>query len=133
MRRMAPSKKIPGSVVAVGVVFAMMMALPRFARAADLGDEPSKSDSPSAQGEDNEKPKDSILDKKPADAAVANKKAEAAGPPIWENWKFWAIAGGVVAAGLVAIFVVPSIAHQVNGGDVRPCNMTFVGCFGENQ
>ena len=132
MRRMAPSKKIPGSVVAVGVVFAMMMALPRFARAADLGDEPSKSDSAAAQGEDNEKPKDSILDKKPADAAVASKKAES-GPPFYENWKFWAIAGGVVAAGLVAIFVVPSIAHQVNGGDVRPCNMTFVGCFGENQ
>jgi hypothetical protein len=125
--------KLPVSVVAVGVVFAMMMALPRFARAADLGEEPSKSDSSSAQGEDNEKPKDSILDKKPADAAVASKKSEVAGPPFYENWKFWAVAGGVVAAGIIGLLVIPSIAHQVNGGDVRPCNMTFVGCFGENQ
>jgi hypothetical protein len=120
-------------VVAVGVVVTMMMALPRFARAADLGDEPSKSDTPAAQGDDNEKPKDSILDKKPADAAVASKKAEASGPPFYENWKFWAIAGGVVAVALIGIFTIPAIGHQVNGGDVRPCNSTFVGCFGENQ
>lgn len=136
MRRMAPhAKRLPGSVVAVGLVLALvtMTALPRLAR-ADLGDEPSKSDS-SAQGEDTEKPKDSILDKKPADAAVANKKAQS-GPTEnwWENWKFWAVAGGVVVVGvLTAVLVVPAISHQVNGGDVRPCNSMFVGCFGEGQ
>jgi hypothetical protein len=131
---MAPSsKKIPWSVVAVGVVFSMVMALPRFARAADLGDEPSKSDSPSAQGEDSEKPKDSILDKKPADAAVASKKSEANHPPFWENKWFWAVAGGVAVFAVIAILTVPPLIHQANGGDVRPCNMSFVGCFGEGQ
>ena len=136
MRRMAPhAKRIHGSLVAVGRVLALVTttALPRVAR-ADLGDEPSKSDS-SAQGEDNEKPKDSILDKKPADAAVASKNAQSA-PTVnwWENWKFWAVAGGVVVVGvLTAVLVVPAISHQVNGGDVRPCNSMFIGCFGEGQ
>jgi hypothetical protein len=100
---------------------------------ADLGDEPSKSDT-AGQGDDSEKPKDSILDKKPADAAVASKKAQAAGPPFYENWKFWAVAGGVlVLAGLTLFVVAPAIAHQANGGDVRPCNSTFVACFGEGH
>jgi hypothetical protein len=121
----------------VGLVLALvtMTALPRLAR-ADLGDEPSKSGSSAqGQGEDTEKPKDSILDKKPADAAVASKNAQS-GPTVnwYENWKFWAVAGGVVVlAAVTAFVVVPAIGHQVNGGDVRPCNSMFVGCFGEGQ
>jgi hypothetical protein len=119
-------------VAVAGLLCAFVVALPRAAR-ADLGDEPSKSDSPSAQVEDTDRPKDSILDKKPADAAVASKKAETnSGPPIYEKWQFWAVVGGVVVGAVAAIIVGQKIAHQVNGGDVRPCNPTFVKCFGSN-
>jgi hypothetical protein len=125
-----------GSVVAVGVICAFLVALPRSAR-ADIGDEPAKTDTPSsAQVEDTDRPKDSILDKKPADAAVASKKAETApaGPPFWEKWQFWAVVGGVAAAAVIGLVAIPKIAHQVNGGDVRPCNPMFQGrCFGEGH
>ena len=48
-----------------------VVGLPRVAH-ADLGDEPSSKSSDKSQVEDNDKPKDpSLLDKKPADAAVA--------------------------------------------------------------
>jgi hypothetical protein len=122
------------SVVAVGVVCAFLIALPRAAR-ADVGDPSSRSGSTATQSDDSDHPKDSILDKKPADAAVASQKAEAnAGPPFWQKWQFWAVAGGVVAAGVLALVAIPKIVHQVNGGDVRPCNPTFqTRCFGEGQ
>lgn len=133
---MAPhGNRTRGSVVAVGVICAFLVAIPRVAR-ADIEDAPSKTDAPSsAQVEDTDRPKDSILDKKPADAAVASKKAEApAGPPFWEKWQFWAVAGGIVAAGVIAVIAVPKIAHQINGGDVRPCAMMFQNrCFGEGR
>jgi len=129
---MAPHKRTPGSVVLVGLLCAIVVGLPRMAH-ADLGssDEPSKTDTP--QGSDTERPNDSILDKKPADAAVASKNAQAS-EPFWQNWKFLAIAGGVVVVAIVAaVVVVPRIAHEVNGGDVRPCNASFTICVAGPQ
>ena len=132
-----PANRSFASVVAVGVVCAFLIALPRAGR-AEPGKPSSRNGSTATQADDSDHPKDSILDKKPADAAVASKKAETAGtnagPPFWEKWQFWAVAGGVVAAGVLALVAIPKIVHQVNGGDVRPCNPTFqTRCFGEGH
>jgi hypothetical protein len=109
-----------------------LVTLPGTAR-ADLGNEPSKTTEPpssASQVEDTDKPKDSILDKKPADAAVASKQAQASGPAFWEKWQFWAIAGGIVVGGVVAVIATQKISHQVSGGDARPCSPMFVTCQG---
>src|SRR5262245_40714970 len=83
------------SVVLVAALF--LVGLPRVAH-ADLGDEPSsksaKSSDSSGQVEDSDKPKDpSLLDKKPADAAVQQKQA-APKEPVYTKWQFWAIVVG---------------------------------------
>jgi len=120
--------------IAVALTVAMaVVSLPRVAH-ADLGDEPSSKSGGAGQVEDADKPKDgSLLEKKPADAAV-QQKAAAPEVPIYEKWQFWAIVGAV-AVGLVAvIWGASALGHQLNGGDVRPCNMDFKGrCFGEGQ
>ena len=121
------------AAVAIALTVTMtIVSLPRVAH-ADLGDEPSSKSSDKSQVEDNDKPKDpSLLEKKPADAAVQQQAVPSA--PFYENWKFWAVTGGVVVAALAVILVAPKLAHQVNGGDVRPCNPTFLmRCFGENH
>jgi hypothetical protein len=124
-----------GSGIIVALVVALAFAaMPRVAH-ADIGDEPSSS-SPNKPGidqvQDTDKPREpSLLEKKPADAAV--QKQAAPSQPIYEKWQFWAIAGGIVVGGILAILAGQKIAHQVNGGDVRPCNPGFLGCFGEGQ
>jgi hypothetical protein len=124
-----------GIVIAL-VVTLPLVAVPRFAH-ADLGDEPSsKSSAPTAdQAEDSDKPKDpSLLDKKPADAALEKQKQAPVGPPFYEKWQFWAIAGAVVVGAVVLILGGQALYHTINGGDVRPCNVDFQGrCFGEGQ
>lgn len=122
-----------GIAVALTVTLTVV-SFPRVAH-ADLGDEPSsKSSSGGAQVEDADKPKDgSLLEKKPADAAV---QQQAAAPQVafYEKWQFWAIAGAVVVGAIALIWGGQALAHQLNGGDVRPCNMDFKGrCFGEGQ
>jgi hypothetical protein len=118
-----------GSGIVVALLFALSLTWTRPAHAADVGET-----SPPAQAEDEDKPKDkSLLAKQPADAAVAQKQQADAGPPFYEKWQFWAITGGVVVGVVAAIFAGRAIAHQMEGGDVRPCNQTFVGCFGEGQ
>jgi hypothetical protein len=126
-------RTLPTGIV-VGLLIATLVGLPRAAR-ADLGDEPSKSDTSSAsQIEDTDRPKESILDKKPADAAVAAKKKETvSGPPFYEKWQFWALVGGVVAGAVITVFAAQKISHQVNGGDARPCSPNFITCAGEGR
>ena len=122
-----------GIAVALTVALAVV-SLPRVAH-ADLGDEPSsKSSGGGGQVEDADKPKDgSLLEKKPADAALEQKAA----PPqvaFYEKWQFWAIAGAVVVGAIALIWGGQALAHQLNGGDVRPCNMDFKDrCFGEGR
>ena len=108
--------------------------MPRVAR-ADLGDEPSSGSKETKPGidqvQDPDKPKEpSLLAKKPADAAVQKK---AAGEPIYTKWEFWAIAGGAVVVTVLAVIAGQHLVHQLNGGDVRPCNANFIGCYGEGQ
>jgi hypothetical protein len=137
MSPLAPFRKW---TLRAGIVVALAVTLPlvtlRGVAHADMGDEPSSKSSSSSdmsQVEDNDKPKD-LLGKKPADAAVEQKKQEVAGPPFYEKWQFWAIAGGVVVGAIALIWGGQALAHQINGGDVRPCNMMFDGrCFGEGR
>jgi len=123
------------AAVAVALIVTLPLIGLRGVARADLGDEPSSKSSSGDMGqvEDNDKPKD-LLEKKPADAAVAQKKQEVSGPPFYEKWQFWAIVGAV-AVGLVAtIWGAQALSHQINGGDVRPCNMDFMGrCLGEGR
>jgi Rieske Fe-S protein len=88
------------------------------------------------QAEDKDKPRDpSLLGASAADAAVkkeaARKKEE--GPPIYTKWQFWAITGGVVVGLVAAVWGGTKLVHSMNGGDVRPCNPMFAGCFGEGH
>ncbi|HEY7375841.1 MAG TPA: hypothetical protein VIF57_27025 [Polyangia bacterium] len=140
MSPLAPFRKW---IVRATVVVALVVTLPlvglRGVAHADLGDEPSSKSSSSSSGdlnqvEDNDKPKD-LLEKKPADAAVEQKKqAPVAGPAFYEKWQFWAIAIGVVVGAVALIWGGQALAHQINGGDVRPCNMMFQDrCFGEGR
>jgi hypothetical protein len=124
-----------GIIIALVIALAVPLAIPRVAH-ADIGDEPSSSGTNKPgidQVQDTDKPREpSLLENKPADAAV-QKKAAAPSQPIYEKWQFWAITGGIVVGGILAILAGQKIAHQVNGGDVRPCNPGFLGCFGEGQ
>ena len=138
MRPMDPLRRRifgPGLVVAL-LVTLPLLGLPQMAWAADVGEESSgtKPDL-SVQADDADRPKDkSLLEKKPADAAVTQKKQEVAGPPFYEKWQFWAITGGVLIGIVGLIWAGQKVAHQINGGDVRPCNNeAFIGCFGEGQ
>jgi hypothetical protein len=135
MSPLEPFRKwtLSAGIAAALIVAVTVVSLPRAAFAADLGDEPSSK--PNAdQVEDADKPKDpSLLDKKPADAAV-QQQATAPSVPLYENWKFWAVVVGVVVLGGVLYFGGTALAHQLNGGDVRPCAMQFQGrCFGEGH
>jgi len=136
MAPLAPFRKwtLSAGIATALVVTLTVVSLPRVAH-ADLGDEPSSKSSSGGldQAEDSDKPKDgSLLGKKPADAAVAQKQQQDA-TPIYEKWQFWAVVGGA-AVGLVAlVWGATALLHQMNGGDVRPCSMTFKGCFGEGR
>ena len=133
MSLLAPPRKWTlSAAVAIALTVTMaVVSLPRVAY-ADLGDEPSSKSEP-GQVEDNDKPKDpSLLDKKPADAAVQQQAAPST--PFYENWKFWAVAGVVVVAAVGIVIGGIYLSHQINGGDVRPCAMDFQGrCFGEGH
>lgn len=123
-----------GAAIAFALTVTLtVVSLPRVAH-ADLGDEPSsKSSEGLSQVEDNDKPKDpSLLEKKPADAAVQQQAAPSV--PFYEKWQFWAITGAVVVAAVGIIWGASALGHQLNGGDVRPCAMEFQGrCFGEGH
>jgi hypothetical protein len=130
----APPREWTLSVaVAIALTVTMsVVSLPRLAH-ADVGDAPSSKSSDLSQVEDNDKPKDpSLLDKKPADAAVQQQAVPSA--PFYENWKFWAIAGVVVVGAVALVLGGYYLSHSANGGDVRPCAMDFQGrCFGEGH
>ena len=136
-----PRKTWSACIVAALLVTLPLVAVPQVARAADLGEEPggganaTKSSSNSVgQADDTDKPKDpSLLDKTAADKAAAEKKQVDLGPPFYEKWQFWAIAGAVVVGAVVAIWATSEISHQVGGGDVRPCNTMFTACFGDGH
>jgi len=133
MSPLAPFRKwtLSAGIVIALVVTLPIVGLPRVAH-ADLGDSKSTT---ADQVEDADKPKDpSLLDKKPADAAVAQQQQAPIGPPFYEKWQFWAIAGAVVVGAVALIWGGSALYHTINGGDVRPCNPDFqMRCFGEGQ
>lgn len=136
--RMSPLAPFRKWTLSAGIAIALVVTLPLVAipRAAhaDLGDEPS-SKSTSDQVEDTDKPKDSsLLEKKPADAALEQQKQAPVGPPFYEKWQFWAVAGAVVVGAVLLVLGGQALYHTINGGDVRPCNVDFQGrCFGEGR
>jgi hypothetical protein len=128
-----------GSQVGVGLaLFAatllVVVATPWSSARAAVDDEAPKTSAPEAQqAEDTDRPKDkSLLAKQPADAAVAQKGAgdqEA----FYQKWQFWAITGGIVVGAVALIWGGSALYHSANGGDVRPCNPSFIGCFGQGN
>jgi len=53
--------------------------------------------------------------------------------PFYEKWQFWVLAGVVLVAGVGLILGGIALSNNLGGGEVRPCNMQFVGCFGEGR
>jgi hypothetical protein len=103
------------------------------ARAAEDDEAPKASAPEAQQAEDTDRPKDkSLLSKQPADAAVAQ-KGQADQEAFYQKWQFWAVTGGVVVGGLLLFFGGKALYHSLNGGDVRPCNPDFIGCFGQGN
>jgi hypothetical protein len=135
MSPLAPFRKwtLSAGIAIALVVTLPLVAIPRVAH-ADVGDEPS-SKSTADQVEDTDKPKDaSLLEKKPADAALEQQKQAPVGPPFYEKWQFWAVAGAVVVGAVLLVLGGQALYHTINGGDVRPCNLDFQGrCFGEGR
>jgi hypothetical protein len=138
MSPLAPFRKwtVSAGIAIALVITVPLVGLPSVAH-ADLGDSPSSKSSPDGPGQvdDNDKPKDSsLLEKKPADAAVAQQKQAPVGPPFYEKWQFWAISGAVLVGLVAVIWGGQALYHTINGGDVRPCNTMFQDrCFGEGQ
>jgi hypothetical protein len=104
------------------------------ARAADDTEAPSDSKKDySPQAEDQDRPHDkSLLEKTPADAAVAS-KAQAAETPFYQRWQFWAVTGAIVVGAVAAVWGGAVLYHTIRGGDVRPCNSMFIGCAGQGE
>jgi hypothetical protein len=106
---------------------------PWSARAAEDDEAPKASVPDAPQADDTDKPKDkSLLEKQPADAAVA-KKNQADDEAFYEKWQFWAVTGAIAVGAVLAVFGGIKLYHSLNGGDVRPCNPMFIGCFGQGE
>jgi hypothetical protein len=111
--------------------------------AAPAGEGAADKAAAAAQAEDKDTPEaQAQREKARADAALARKarnaqlaKAQDETTPFYQKWQFWAIAGGVVAGAVLAIWGGAAVAHQLGGGDVRACSMTNdpAGCFGQGR
>jgi hypothetical protein len=103
------------------------------ARAAEDNEAPKAASPEASQAEDTDRPHDkSLLAKQPADAAVAQ-KGQADQGAFYEKWQFWAITGGIVIGAVALILGGNALYHSLNGGDVRPCNPDFIGCYGQGE
>jgi hypothetical protein len=103
------------------------------ARAAEDDEAPKASVPDAPQVEDTDKPKDkSLLAPTPADAAVA-KKNQGDDEAFYQKWQFWAITGGIAVGLVAAIWGSITLYHSLNGGDVRPCNPSFINCYGQGE
>ena len=126
-----------GLVLSVlGTVMLVVTAIPSSpARAADESETPADSKTEYApQADDQDRPHDrSLLARTPADAAVASKAQSDNEPAFYQRWQFWAITGGIVVGAVAAIWGGTVLYHSMRGGDVRPCNSTFLTCAGQGE
>ncbi len=103
------------------------------ARAAEDNEAPKAAAPEANQAEDTDRPHDkSLLAKQPADAAVAQ-KGQADQEAFYEKWQFWAVTGAIVVGAVGLIVGGSYLYHSASGGDVRPCNSMFIGCYGQGE
>jgi hypothetical protein len=115
----------------------LVVAIPgSVARAADDTEAPSSSKTAyNPQADDADRPRDkSLLEKTPADAAVAS-KAQTDDKAFYQRWQFWAITGAIAVGAVAAIWGGITLYHSLHGGDVRPCNTAafLLGCAGQGE
>jgi hypothetical protein len=55
------------------------------------------------------------------------------GPPLYKQWKFWAVTGAIVVGAVALVWGGSALLHAANGGDVKSCPMNSAGCFGEGR
>ena len=72
-------------------------------------------------------PRTSLLAKKPADAAVAQQKRRRRASPSTRSGSSGRSPAAWWSARCSLVFGGQALSHQINGGDVRPCNMDFQG------
>jgi hypothetical protein len=131
-------KRSHGPRVGVGLALLASLLLisvgtPWSARAAEDNEAPKAAVPDAPQVEDTDKPKDkSLLAQTPADAAVTKKNA-GGDEAFYQKWQFWAVTGGIVVGAVALFFGGKALYHSVNGGDVRPCNPSFLTCFGQGN
>jgi hypothetical protein len=131
-------KRSHGPRVGVGLallasLLLISVATPWSARAAEDDEAPKASVPDAPQVEDTDKPKDkSLLAQTPADAAVA-KKNQSDNEAFYQKWQFWAVSGAIAVGVVAAIWGGITLYHSLNGGDVRPCNPTFIQCYGQGE
>jgi hypothetical protein len=121
---------------ALAAVMLIVVAIPSSpARAADDTEMPSSKTDYKPQAEDQDRPKDkSLLEKTPADAAVASKAQSGEQPAFYQRWQFWAITGGIVVGAVAAIWGGAVLYHTIRGGDVRPCSVPpNLACAGQGE
>jgi hypothetical protein len=120
---------------ALAALMLIVVAIPTsVARAADDTESPPESKTEyKPQADDADRPHDkSLLEKTPADAAVAS-KAQQNDEAFYQRWQFWAITGAIVVGAAAAIWGGITLYHTAHGGDVRPCNSTFLACAGQGE
>jgi len=129
-------KRSHGPRVGVGLALLASLLLisvgtPWSARAAEDNEAPKAAVPDAPQVEDTDKPKDkSLLAQTPADTA---KKSQAGDEAFYQKWQFWAVTGGIVVGAVALFFGGKALYHSINGGDVRPCNPSFLGCYGQGE
>ncbi len=147
----SPTSRIPLTRSKLGVVIiggvAALMLLSSQVRAADPGegagefggatDSEKPKEKYQLQAADPDAPKDPAVEaakkQAAAEAELAKKKPVDEGPPIYQKWQFWAIVGGVLVFAAGAAYATSKILHSVNGGDVAPCPMGYLACYGEGR
>jgi hypothetical protein len=118
----------------LATVMLLLIAIPPSpARAADDNEMPTAAQN-APQVEDQDRPKDkSLLEKTPADAAVAS-KAQEGDTAFYQRWQFWAVTGAIVVGAVAAIWGGAVLYHTLRGGDVRPCGMPpNLACAGQGE
>ena len=129
-------KRSHGPRVGVGLallasILLISVGTPWSARAAEDNEAPKAAVPDAPQVEDTDKPKDkSLLAQTPADTA---KKSQAGDEAFYQKWQFWAVTGGIVVGAVALFFGGKALYHSINGGDVRPCNPSFIGCYGQGE